>query len=424
MSTSLPRGIQLVKWRNKDKSKQIRYRVRVKRKDVKADRLFDSPDEAIAFLNEVKAGRAVRTTDTPPPTKDPAAQVIADLISNPPLSFYANNIATITPRPKGQWSELQYRRFKNREHFYKVLMRTQVSVFDRTQGFTGVAAMIMSDAGATVPLGDLRPREVTTHEINSYILERRKKGIKPISIARELTYLSTLFKQLPRLDPSLTGVGNPVAGYDKSLLKPHDDELESFHRKREFRLTEQDERLLLDALPRHPNPDFRRIVLLSLFTGMRRSEILTLTWGQIREQHIQLYITKSRRPRKVVLTREAKDLIAEMSRGGDDAPVFNYRIGGFEGSFSKFKDSIGLKHLRFHDLRREFISRMVERFGASSSVLLAELMGFQSVAKFEELHMQGKRSTLDNERELQASVGHASLEETKGYTVLHANLKD
>ena len=74
----------------------------------------------------------------------------------------------------------------------------------------------------------------------------------------------------------------------KVRLKFTDKQKVSAIKKREFRLTKSDEEKLLLALDKHPNPDFKRIVLLALFTAMRRSEIVTLTWAQIKENYIQL----------------------------------------------------------------------------------------------------------------------------------------
>lgn len=56
---NLPRGVQVVQWRNQDGSKAVRYRVRIQRKDYRADSLFETPDEAAEFLanSKSRAGR-------------------------------------------------------------------------------------------------------------------------------------------------------------------------------------------------------------------------------------------------------------------------------------------------------------------------------------------------------------------------------
>jgi len=49
----LPRGIQVVQWHNDDKSKSVRYRVRIQRKDFKSDKLFDTQAEAESFPKSI-----------------------------------------------------------------------------------------------------------------------------------------------------------------------------------------------------------------------------------------------------------------------------------------------------------------------------------------------------------------------------------
>lgn len=171
----------------------------------------------------------------------------------------------------------------------------------------------------------------------------------------------------------------------------------------------------MDVLGKHKNPEMKQIVLLALYTAMRRSEILTLTWEQVKETYIQLYITKSGRPRKVFLTKEAQELLKTIPK--IDEKVFHYKIQGFEGSFNKLLKDNGLSHIRFHDFRRESISRFVERFGLNSSVFLTEALGIQNVAKFEELH--GSRTVkLEDEEDLKRNVGHSSKQLTKLYSNL------
>ena len=121
-------------------------------------------------------------------------------------------------------------------------------------------------------------------------------------------------------------VENGAVGYDKELLKFTDKQKVSAIKKREFRLTKTDEEKLFLALNKHPNPDFKRIVLLALYTAMRRSEIVTLTWGQIKENYIQLYVTKSGKPRKVYLTVEAKELIKIACDGGYEEACKSYTV--------------------------------------------------------------------------------------------------
>lgn len=56
MASSIPRGIRVIDWKNADKTKSIRYRVRVERGDFVVDRSFgqDELERAKIFLADTK----------------------------------------------------------------------------------------------------------------------------------------------------------------------------------------------------------------------------------------------------------------------------------------------------------------------------------------------------------------------------------
>lgn len=410
MATTLPRGIQLTTWKTAE-GKQVRYRVRIVRKTFQADKLFDTLEEAKEFLSLSKSKLGTHKLNLM--TED--QKLIKMLLTKPALDHYIKEyLEAFFPALEGQ-SELEARRVRNTKAFYKILASTEIEIHDEDVHQGVFASILPKD---TKRLGSLRPHEITSYEVASYIKARLKAGIKPISIERELTYLSVLFKKIPLFDPSLKDLKNPALQYDKDLLKSTDKQKIELYKKREFRLSTEDEKKLMDVLEKHKNPEMKQIVLLALYTAMRRSEILTLTWEQVKETYIQLYITKSGRPRKVFLTKEAKELLKTIPK--IDEKVFHYKIQGFEGSFIKLLKDNRLSHIRFHDFRRESISRFVEKFGPNSSVFLTEALGIQNVAKFEELH--GNRTVkLDDEEDLKRNVGHSSKQLTKLYSNLRTD---
>ena len=418
MGTTLPRGIQLVTWKNADKTKQIRYRVRIQRKDLKEDRLFDSLDEAKEFLALSKSTHGKEKIFTITDQQRREQELISDYLASPPISHYFDLYLSSYYAKNSNDSELERRRKMNAKSFFNILRFAEIEKHDPT--YKGIVAMIMPRE--RMKLGDLKITDITPFEINSYIKERLKSGVKPISISRELTYLSVLFRKLPNLEPGIKLNGNPALEYDKDLLKMTDGQHVNLHKKREFRLTIEDEEKLIKALNEYSNPELKQIVLLSLLTSMRRGETVTLKWEQVREDFIQLYVTKSKRPRKVFLTKQAKELLESIPK--KDERLFHFTIAGFEGSFSKFLEKHKLTHLRFHDFRRESISRFIEHFGKESSVLVTEILGFQSIAKFEELYTRNRVQAVTDEESLKLHVGHSSKQKTKLYTVLKSNPVD
>lgn len=77
--STLPRGIQLVQWKNQDKSKSVKYRVRIIRKDFKTDKLFDELAEAKEFLLNSKTKDGIKSLETARELE--IARVSAKLIS-------------------------------------------------------------------------------------------------------------------------------------------------------------------------------------------------------------------------------------------------------------------------------------------------------------------------------------------------------
>jgi integrase len=171
---------------------------------------------------------------------------------------------------------------------------------------------------------------------------------------------------------------------------------------RNRRLTEEEEKRLLEAVDQHSNPMLRWIVRVALTTGMRASEILTLRRPQVDLQRrvVRLLETKNTSPRTVPLSaaataifREALDhpvrpidtdliFFGEPGRDGKRRPY------QFNPVWLNIKRELKLVNVHFHDLRHEAVSRFVEA-------------GF-------------------SDQEVSAISGHKSMQMLKRYTHLRA----
>ena len=192
-------------------------------------------------------------------------------------------------------------------------------------------------------------------EINDYIKARLStpaisrygtslgRNVSKISVSRELSFIKKLFDNLRHQESRFKGIPNPVTEYDKDLLKNRDP-------KNDYRLSDEDKEILFTALDKHPNPEMKQICLLSYYCGFRRSEIVPLTWEQVHlnDNYIQLYQTKSGRPRKVIITKEAREILENIPKKENQPRLFTYTLFGFSGSFDKFIERIGLKAKGFH----------------------------------------------------------------------------
>ncbi|OZI28904.1 integrase [Bordetella genomosp. 1] len=143
---------------------------------------------------------------------------------------------------------------------------------------------------------------------------------------------------------------------------------------RNRRLTPAENNRLLAAVDAYSNPMFSWIVRIALETGMRLSEIGALRLGQVdlQKRIVRLDITKNSSPRTVPLTRAAtvafQAAINNPIRPAETELVFFGEPGRdgvrrpylFDKAWTDAKKAAGLVNFRFHDLRHEAVSRLVE----------------------------------------------------------------
>lgn len=174
---------------------------------------------------------------------------------------------------------------------------------------------------------------------------------------------------------------NPVANIRKPSPGPG----------RTRRLVGDEQARLLDAVSRHSNPMLSWIVQLAIQTGMRQSEILQLTVHQVdlAQRVVTLVDTKNTTARTVPLTRIATQVLqqalANPTRPKDTDLVFFGEPGRdghrkpyhFLKTWQTIRQKLGMTDLRFHDLRHEAVSRLVE--SGLSDQEVASISGHKSM---------------------------------------------
>ncbi len=112
------------------------------------------------------------------------------------------------------------------------------------------------------------------------------------------------------------------------------------------------------------------MVLLALNTGLRRGELLGLTWEHINLDSKLLTVAagtaKSRKARHIPLNAEALDVLARWEAQGTGAGLVFPASGGgrmthINTSWEGLVDDAKLVDFRFHDLRHDFASKLVMR---------------------------------------------------------------
>ena len=236
-----------------------------------------------------------------------------------------------------------------------------------------------------------RDERLATTSQRVHRLKGQPSRLSPNTVRLELALLSHLFNTAIR-EWGLGLVRNPVSG----IRKP------SPGQGRDRRLTAAEEAGLREALACHSNPMVAWIFEVALETGMRSGEITGLRVGQvdIDRRVVRLMNTKNDSGRTVPLTRRAVEIFrmalanplrpkgCELVFFGEPGRDGTRKPYAFTKAWNETKLSLGLTDLRFHDLRHEAVSRLVEA-------------GF-------------------SDQEVSAISGHKSMQMLKRYTHLRA----
>jgi integrase len=143
---------------------------------------------------------------------------------------------------------------------------------------------------------------------------------------------------------------------------------------RNRRLLADEEQRLVDACTRYSNPMLGWLVRLAIHTGMRAGEIRSLRRDQIdlARRIVTLTETKNGSARTVPLTRAAIQVVEEALNNptkpancdliffGEPGRDGKRRPYEFHPAWQQVLKDNGISGLRFHDLRHEAVSRLVE----------------------------------------------------------------
>lgn len=418
MAEALPRGITAVQWKNPvSKTRSIRYRVRVNRKDSSSpngrfefDHLFETLEEAKEALASTKTRDGRLGLTEREKLAEVAKEVAMTMIARPDLRSYMADYIKTYIKPKATGHPVKDRSAKVNQARLEHLL--EIELERPAPNATGFAVMLPGAKGTTWKrLGEFRLDEITAATATALIHDRLKT-CSPSTVHREITAMATFWRKLKFIDAKAFGAlrvnGNPFEEADKSLLK-------GWNRKRRRVLQEgAEEEALFNVLASRRKPELLQIVALALATGMRRGEVLLLRWEQIKDGfiHLEADETKADDERFVILTPEAKAIIDSIAKKPNQERLFTLSIEGMKTAWQRAKKEAGCADLRFHDLRRSFVSRSLSRL--QSPVAIAEAMGVQSVGHLErafikpiQAYQNAKEGRLDNEEGIRQSVGHA-----------------
>lgn len=224
-----------------------------------------------------------------------------------------------------------------------------------------------------------RLSEVNAADFASY-RDKRLKEVKPATLKRQLNPIRHMLRYA-REEWDIP-VRSDLLG--KVRFKNAD-------RRRERRLQEGEEKLIIEAANATRNPIVLNVVLFALQTAMRRGEILALRWSEIdlKRRSVTILEAKNGYSRTIPLTPKAHEILKEMLALQSSGTVADVRVSGDpaneEGNgYPNVADQVdkslvfpispnalrlswvrlcrraNLTDLHFHDLRHEAISRLFE----------------------------------------------------------------
>ncbi len=122
-----------------------------------------------------------------------------------------------------------------------------------------------------------------------------------------------------------------------------------------------EEQLLLSTA----QPRVREMIIAALDTGMRRGEILNQLWEDVDFERRLLFVTKSKTPegesREIPLTQRMYQLL--VGRRQAAGVIFSFQdrnIFSIKRTWKTTLQKAGTRHIRFHDLRHTFNTRLME----------------------------------------------------------------
>lgn len=221
--------------------------------------------------------------------------------------------------------------------------------------------------------------KISPEVIEEYRAERLSTGIKKCSVNREVSCLRKVFN---------IGIAWGYASSNPVRKVKLYSEKENI---RERILMEDEEKRLLDASPSY----LKSMIMVGLYTGMRKGEVFKLKWQNVDFDRKQISIkeSKSSKERKIPINSILFSLLyALKAQNGQSEHVFPNPATGMpytdiKRSFGTACENADIEDLRYHDLRHTFATRLVRR--GVDLVIVKELLGHASIVTTQRyLHSQ------------------------------------
>ena len=202
------------------------------------------------------------------------------------------------------------------------------------------------------PIASLPLAKLDAFVIEEYIADRLE-SVCGSTVNRELSILAQVLK---RARKRKWMAHNPMEEVDRPPESPN----------RNRRLYKAEHARFQESLKKTRNKLFKAFLTVSLETGMRRGEQLSIDWPQtnLEERMIRLRAdqTKNGKPRDVPLSKLATETLRSLQKKtGRKHFVFDdLTADAIKKCWQRACDRAGIKDFRFHDLRHERVSSLID----------------------------------------------------------------
>jgi integrase len=211
--------------------------------------------------------------------------------------------------------------------------------------------------------------------LENYQAKRLKEGAKPATVDQEIGKARAMVYKA--FDNDLVG-GDTIKTFKriKKLLKPGSDVRDRVLSGDEF-----------DSLLKHSSGHIRAIIMMGFYTGMRKGEILNLTWDRVDLQNRMIRLeaedTKDREKRNIPICDELYNLLVSLpnrlQESSEENHVFKFQgkpVRDIRTGLRLACKKANIKYGRFvkggfifHDLRHTFNTNM-RKAGVAESVIM------------------------------------------------------
>ena len=224
--------------------------------------------------------------------------------------------------------------------------------------------------------GKYRISDLTVEDAEKY-KTKRSQSVKPATINRGLTLAKHMLAKAVEWEMI---ADNPFRGV-RNLEVP----------KRDERVLSADEEVkLFAACDQVRSRLLRPLVVLALHSGLRRGELLGLEWSRVDldQRTIRILNAKSEAGRRVIpMNATVHSLLSDLAKSATSPLVFpsNRKPGqkqlDLKKGFKKAVQLAGIPHIRFHDLRHSFATRLI-RAGVDI-ITVQKLLGHSKITMTE-----------------------------------------